>query len=418
MVRRRLALATWIAWTALNTGVAQAQGVEAPGLRTAFEAAWARQREAQALPARRDALRAQAAAAQAWTPEPPTLELSTKTDRLARNLGTHELEAAVAVPLWLPGERGRSQALAAAEGRALESETSAARLRVAATLREAWWAWQRAQVERDGARAQLDNVRRLTADVALRLRAGDVARADQHQADAAVAAADASLAQAEAALAATAIALRALTQQPLPASPAPGRDVLAGMEPMPNTEADAATPPHAELLALADRARVAEGGAALLAVQARANPELTLATTRDRGAYGEPYQQTITLGLRIPLGGGVRHEARLASARAEAAELYAQAELERARLASEQEAARGRADAARVQLAAAQRRAQLAQELRGFFDKSFRLGESDLPTRLRIEAEAAEAERQLRLARIERAAAISAWRQALGMLPQ
>ena len=92
--------------------------------------------------------------------------------------------------------------------------------------------------------------------------------------------------------------------------------------------------------------------------------------------------------------------------------------LDRARLAGEREAARARTDAARSQLAAADRRAQLARESRGFFDKSFRLGESDLPTRLRIEAEAADAERQAVRARIELAAAISAWRQALGQLPQ
>jgi cobalt-zinc-cadmium efflux system outer membrane protein len=62
--------------------------------------------------------------------------------------------------------------------------------------------------------------------------------------------------------------------------------------------------------------------------------------------------------------------------------------------------------------------AGLALESRGFFDKSFRLGETDLPTRLRIESEAADAERQAARARIELAAAISAWRQALGLLPQ
>ena len=69
-------------------------------------------------------------------------------------------------------------------------------------------------------------------------------------------------------------------------------------------------------------------------------------------------------------------------------------------------------------LAAAEKRAQLARESRGFFDKSFRLGESDLPTRLRIELEAVEAERQNARARIELAAAISALRQALGLLPE
>jgi cobalt-zinc-cadmium efflux system outer membrane protein len=175
---------------------------------------------------------------------------------------------------------------------------------------------------------------------------------------------------------------------------------------------------HAEMLALKDRAAVAEGTVALAATQTRASPELMIAATRDRGTYGESYQQTFTVGVRIPFGGGARHDARVAAARADAVELQAQMALERARLASERESARARTDTARTQLVAAERRALLARESRGFFDKSFRLGETDLPTRLRIEAEAADADRQVARARIELAAAISGWRQALGLLPQ
>jgi cobalt-zinc-cadmium efflux system outer membrane protein len=163
---------------------------------------------------------------------------------------------------------------------------------------------------------------------------------------------------------------------------------------------------------------VAERTVALTATQSRANPELMLATTRDRGARGEASQQTITLGIRIPFGTGPRFDARTANARAEAMEIQAQLALERERLTAEREAARVRVESSRTQLMAAERRAQLARESRGFFDKSFRLGETDLPTRLRIEAEAAEAERQAARTRIELAAAISAWRQAQGLLPQ
>ena len=46
------------------------------------------------------------------------------------------------------------------------------------------------------------------------------------------------------------------------------------------------------------------------------------------------------------------------------------------------------------------------------------MGETDLPTRLRIELEASEAERQDARARIDLAAAVSAYRQALGLLPE
>jgi cobalt-zinc-cadmium efflux system outer membrane protein len=416
--RRRAALlraCTAAAWAAC-TWSAQAQTPPAgPGLASlaqAFEAAWERQPEALALSTRRDAARAQQKAARSWTPEPAALELSNKTDRLNRNQGAREAEVGVVVPIWLPGERSRSAALADAEEAAVESRVSAARLRVAAAVRDAWWQWQRSRIDAEAARDRLDRARRIAADVGQRTKAGDLARADQHQADGAVAAAESEHAQADAALAAAQQHLGSIAGR----QPASGAaSAVAEADP---GSVDAEVDAHAALQALKDRAAVAERAAALAGAQSRANPEVLLATTRERGAYGESSQQSITLGLRIPFGGGPRHDARSAGARAEATEALAQVALERERLIAEREAARLRVEAARAQLAAAERRAQLARESRGFFDKSFRLGETDLPTRLRIEAEAADADRQRARTGIELAAAVSAWRQALGLLPQ
>ncbi|HWH74873.1 MAG TPA: TolC family protein, partial [Methylibium sp.] len=251
----------------------------------------------------------------------------------------------------------------------------------------------------------------LAADVARRVQAGDLARADQHQAEGAAASAASILAQAEAVTTAAAQQLRALSG----ALPAPA--AAANPEAAP-AEAAAGAAAHAALAELQDRATVAARSAALAAAQSRAHPELTLATTRERGDFGESYGQTINLGLRIPFGGGARQDAKRAAARADLAEAQALLALERERLEAEQGAVRARVDAARTQLAAAERRAMLARESRGFFDKAFRLGEADLPTRLRIEAESADADRQAARSRIELAAAVSAWRQALGLLPQ
>ena len=86
-------------------------------------------------------------------------------------------------------------------------------------------------------------------------------------------------------------------------------------------------------------------------------------------------------------------------------------------MAADWASAQAKADAAQAQLAAAQERHRLAAEARGFFAKSFSLGETDLPTRLRTEAEAADAARQLQRARVELAAAQSTLRQAAGLLP-
>jgi len=122
--------------------------------------------------------------------------------------------------------------------------------------------------------------------------------------------------------------------------------------------------------------------------------------------------------LRLPFGAGPRQDARIATARAEALELQGEALRLQEQLGYAGELAARQVAAARQQLAAAEQRAALARENRDLYDKSFRLGESDLPTRLRIEAEAFEAERALGRARIALAQGISQWRQSLGLLPE
>jgi cobalt-zinc-cadmium efflux system outer membrane protein len=67
---------------------------------------------------------------------------------------------------------------------------------------------------------------------------------------------------------------------------------------------------------------------------------------------------------------------------------------------------------------ASEARARLSRDSLGFFAKSFQMGETDLPTRLRVEQEAFAAERALQRARVEQAAALSDYRQALGLLPE
>ena len=407
------------ALTIICTAAAQAQSpavvstAALQSLNQVFEAAWARQPEAQTLPSRREAARAQQNASQAWTPEPAALEMGYRTDRLNRNQGAREIEVGVSVPLWLPRERAQSTALSDARAMAVESGTMAAKLRLAAIVREAWWQWQRARIEVDIARDQLKNTQQIAADVERRTGAGDLARSDRHQAQAAVASAEAHLAQAKASFAAAQQRLQALAGHATFAGDVEG----GGVEQDPSALM-AQSEMHAAVQELKDKVAVAERSAALTAIQSRANPELTLTTTRDRGAFGEASKQTFVMSVRIPFGGGARHNARTAQALADALEVQAQLSLERERLAAEQEAARVRVEAARTQLAAAVQRASLARESRGFFDKSFRLGETDLPTRLRIEAEAAEAERQVAIIRIELAAAISTKRQTLGLLPQ
>ncbi len=433
-----------------------------PGLslRQTFEQAWSRQPELVSLSARREAAEAGRRAAASWSAEPASVELNGTSDQpLGSGLGRRDIEAAVTVPLWLPGERQRSGRLAEAESGALDARQQAARLKLAAVVRNAWWAARRAVVQVDLARDRLLHTGQLAADVARRFTAGDLSRADQVSADAAVAQAESTLAEATADQLGARSALVALLGDGVSASPgndgarttrlagstntqASGQmgeqtpDRSAGsestaqravqprvdpvVEPMPDVPADLtgtvrSHPALAELLARAEVGRLA---AELAAVQTRSNPELRLATTRERGQAGEAYRQSVSVGVRLPFGASPRADARAAAARAEMLEADSLVAIERARLAGEIDAARARVDASRQQLDAAQRRARLTGDLRGFVDKAFRLGESDLPSRLRVEAEAAEAERLSARARVDLAAAVSTLRQALGLLPE
>lgn len=405
---RGAACAAVLLWVAGASPAAHAQT-----LTEWVNAAWHRQPEAASTMLRQQALQAQAQAAQAWTPEPPALELSTQTDRFHRNAGSREREVGLAVPLWLPGERARTVNLASAGAAALDTRLRAAQWRTAGQVRDAYWTWQRAQVDVQAAADRLATARQLAADVARRVQRGDLARADQHQADGAVATAQAEQANAQAQTAEAAQRLRALA----------GMAPTAQVSDMQTESAPPAPPEGSDWAwhpAVADawqRWQLARAQVALLEQQQRANPELTISTTRSRDARGEPSAQSLTLALRVPFGGGDRHHAKLAQAQADALEVETQWLAEQQRVAADWASAQAKAEAVKAQLQAAQERHRLATETRGFFAKSFSLGETDLPTRLRTEAEAAEAARQLQRARVEQAAIQSSLRHAAGLLP-
>ncbi|MET1115569.1 MAG: TolC family protein [Comamonas sp.] len=409
--------------TAATSPIAAVPAAPVPALTTlrqAFDAAWARQPEAASAAHYRNAAQGRQSVANGWTPEPPALELATKTDRWHRDEGSAELELGVAVPLWLPGERGRAQALAQAEFDALDTRQAAARLRLAGALREAWWQLQRAQLDIAQAQARLGSAAELAADVARRVKAGELARADQHQADGAVAAAEAALAESQAQRAVHEQTLRTLVAQPVGAQSEAPEELPPGalIEASGSAQADAQAADHPALREAQARLQVAERAQGLVGAQTRANPELTVATTRERGARGARYERTFTVGVRIPFGSSGARQSRTATAAAELLVAQSQLELERLRIAGEVASARARLTGARTVAQAAERRAVLARETQAFIGKAFRAGEIDLPNRLRVELEAADAERQAGIARLGIHQALSALHQAMGLLPQ
>jgi cobalt-zinc-cadmium efflux system outer membrane protein len=400
-------------------GRAQASEASPPTLATAFEQAWQAHPAAASLPSLRAALSASREGAQAWTAQAAAIELRGQTDRAGLNRGQQELEAGLALPLWWPGERRLALKAAEQAESSLDAHNAAARLLLAGQLREAWWAWQRARVESRLADGQVTLARALRDDVSRRVRAGDLSRADGHQAEGALAQALIAQAQAEAQVSQGWQAVHALLGEGPHAfaqQDAPG-DAPLGAEPLPASSSEdlASHPLVRELDQQADAARLA---AELADARTRANPELLLGTVVGRDQRGEPLQRQLVVGLRLPWGESPAQRVQAARSHAEAAGLIAEAQRRRLQARLALDGARTRWQASQRALEAAQRRADLARETQGFFERSFRLGETDLPTRLRIDREAQEAKRQAALAAIELAAATSAWRQAAGLLPE
>ena len=383
-----------------------AASAHAETLRDAVEKAWERQPTAQAQSFRTAELAARVKAANAWMPAPPSIGLSERSDRLNRKAGSREVEAELSVPLWLPGQRQRESAVAAADQNLQRDALDSAKWKLAGEVRDAYWQVRSTEAERRAAVRRLDDAVALAADVERRLKAGDLARTDFNQAKGAEHTARSAASEAEVR---TARALQAFT-------------TLTGLETLPaGDEAPAANaPPLTEHPALRqlDRIALAADARMRLATDSRRdNPELTLAYRRERSSSIEPYGRSVTLGIRIPLATDARNEPKVAAANAEYIEArtaYARLkdQLQAELLASQRELLQ-----ARAALVLAEERQRLAAENDQLLGKAFSLGEIDLATRLRAAAERYAADADVSRSRIEAGRAVSRLNQAFGVLP-
>lgn len=375
-------------------------------LRDAIERAWERQPAAQARPARGDEFIAKQEAARAAFPEPPSLRLGNRNDRLNRNDGAREWEAEIALPLWLPGERDRQSAVVNAERDQYDTGLTAAKLKIAGEVRDAYWQARLADNELALARRKVHEAGVLAADVERRVKAGDLARIDLNQAQAAERLARAALAEAE-------IKTFRATQ---------GFNVLTGLSALPIGEerppAQGAVPDEHPLLAPLQRAVATHQAKLNQATQnLRNNPELELGMRRERGTFDEAYANSLQLRLRLPFATDARNKPRIAGANAELIEAHTAYTLERAKVVAEIETARRELEQSRTVSGLTEARFTLTADTQQLLAKAFALGEFDLVTRLRAENERFEAELQFTRAKLEAARALSRLNQALGVLP-
>ncbi|OHC69494.1 MAG: hypothetical protein A2045_01670 [Rhodocyclales bacterium GWA2_65_20] len=377
--------------------------LSAATLKDALDHAWAAYQPAQS--ARAAQFDAQDAAARAWLPEPPTLTLSGSSDQIDRNAGAREWEAEVGVPLWLWGQRDRAGAVAQGEREAGMQSLAQERWQLAGELRETWWDVRLAQAELDSAELKFKEAGRLEADVARRVKAGDLAPLDLNQAQSAVAQAKGEQLHAATALRRAQGQFAALSR----GAALPDQDeVLAG----------AVSPErHPQLASLAAKVSAAQARLHQTTGDTRNNPELAFTLTRERGDRNKAYQNLAKVAITIPFGSSSRNQPRITAANAELLEAQLARDTAERKLAAEVAASRAELEQSRRAAALQQERLQLAEQSFGWVDKAFKAGQQDLPALIRAETELADARLQATRARAEAARAVSRYNQAVGVLP-
>lgn len=391
------------------------QAAETPksGLATAVEQAWRLNPQAAGWDAREAEARAAQDVAAGLTPEPGSVSIGSLNDRLNRNQGKQEYEVELAVPLWLPGQKAARAAETASRVEEAVARRAAVRLEVGGELREAWWTLAAARSAKVLAARRLETARALETDVMRRYKVGELSRIDANLAQTETHVANADLIEAEATLLQAEQAVQTLIGSPAP------KDLdeeSPTMRRLIDDVGDSAAS-HPLLAATAASARSARARVQVAHESRRAAPELTLRVVRERGDFAESYSNSVGIKLKIPFSSGSQVRRETSAAQAEANQADADLLRTQTRVRLDAERAQRNLQAAERQLAMAQERRQLSAENLRLAEKAFSLGEFDLATLLRIRAAAFDADAYFDRQRVARAAAISRWNQALGVLP-
>jgi len=382
----------------------------AQSVKDAVEAAWVRSPQGQSAAARSAEFQAKNDAAQRLFAEPPSIAVGQRTDRLNSNRGAREDEIELALPLRPWGSRRADESFAVAAADEQQTALIHAKLLLAGQVREAYWATVLADIEHKLAQTKSAQAIKFAEDISRRVVAGEMAKVNENRAEAdkdlafiARIEADFKFRQ----------AVRQFTQLT-------GLVLGAAVAETPSKKSFSRKTHPAYLAQVSVIAR-AKAKADMANRVTREPYELTLTTTRERSAIAEVGQSSTTssarIGIRIPFATASRNQPRITEAAAERIEAEAVLPLLALQLDSDYTAADAALPRLYALVATAQRRAKLAGDIASLIDKSFRLGEADLPTKLRADADQYEAERVAERIKIEYERAVSNLNQTLGQLP-
>lgn len=375
-------------------------------LAESFQLALAQQPWTLAASERQREQQSREALADSWLADSPTIAFGLKTG--SRD-GLREFEVEISAPIATASRRALQVASVRGESAAYTANLAQLALKLAGEVRDAYWAVQLAAGELTLAEDEVKRAEQVATDSARRTAAGDSARVDTLQAELTVQTLRSTRVEAEQRLNAARQVLRGLIGE------AANRGLADTVEPRGNV-APRALNDHPSLRLAGQTEQLARARLNDASALTNSAPTVSFALTNER-SNGSANASTARIGISFPFGGTQRAAPRIAQAGAELAEAQASVPLLRRQLEADAMSAQAAMVSAERRIEVLTERGRLANEVATLYAKAYRLGELDLPTRLRAEGERANASLALSRARIELMHAISRVNQSLGLLP-
>ncbi len=387
-----------------------------PSLSELFAMAWQRHPSYASFTARQNQYTAQTQLAQSVLAGLPSASLGYRSDAINQGrsaaTGLREWELGISVPLALGRRRQLATELARVNEQAFAAELNKTQWLLAAELREAYWEWQLAHLEHLLLEDEVKRAQHLVLDAGRRSAAGESPRVDILQAEAVLGLTRVNLIEAYQKETKALAVLQTLT----------GVKALQGLSDTALSTYQTETPksalsPEHPLLTQAQSQLQLNKAKLQTALQVKGEPpQLGFGLNRET-ANDSSGLSTARINLSFALGTNKQLEAKVAQASAEAIESEVNLNRSNEQIERDIEVAKTALANALDKKQWAQRRATASASAAQLFAKAFSLGELDMPTRLRAEAERVASALALNRAVIEHAAAISKLNQLMGYLP-
>lgn len=379
-----------------------------PGLQLSevLEKAYARTPMQASLQSRDVMVSARSRVANALLPSAPAVNLIHQNDTIGSGRGERDWQAELELPVWLPKQRDNRMKVAEAIQASTGATRQSLKLQVAGQLREAVWNIAVNENNLSLALNKLQVAKKLQSDVDKRYRAGELAKTDAMLAEQETLRVEKEKVRAEAELMHARHRYYVLTGlRELPANYAEKQSVLDDYSQSP------------VWLEAQSKVGLAETERDLAQVESHENMRVLLNMRSTKGAFDTTNNDSVGVHVRVPFGG----EASAAPVRAAAEMVVGNALTEREAMRFELEAAMHEAEhnlsVSQAELIIAAKQHEIAAESLTLAQKAFRLGETDLVSLLRVQAQSFEAERAFTTRQIQVQWDIARYNQTVGVLP-